>query len=82
MLSSYQASPIEGHMENIYHVFAFLKKKPKLTLYFDPREPLIDPSWFQGNSVENFKEQYRDSEEQLTPSQMCPYTIDMPVSTT
>ena len=72
LLSSYQESPREGHLEQIYHVLAFLKKKNKLTLYFDPRETLIDPSWFQGDSFENFKDQYQDYEEQLPPSPMCP----------
>ena len=32
MLSSYQASPRQGHLEQIYHIFGYLKKKPKLTL--------------------------------------------------
>ena len=82
MLSGYQDSPREGHLEQIYHVFVFLKKNPKLTLYFDPREPLIDPSWFQGDSVENFKDQYRYAEDQLPPLQMCPETRDVPVITT
>ena len=68
MLSSHQASPREWNLGKIYYVFSFLKNNPKSTLYFDPREPLIDLSWFQGDSVEKFKDQYQDSEEQLTPS--------------
>ena len=43
MLSSYQAAPRQGHLDQLYHIFAHLKKKPKLTLYFDPQEPHIDP---------------------------------------
>ena len=81
MLSSYQAYPIEGHLEQIYHVCAFLKKNPKLTLYFYQIEPLIEPSLFQGDSVQKFKDKYQDAEEQLPPSQMCPETIGVPVST-
>ena len=38
MLSTYQALPREGHLEQIYHIFAFLKKNPKLTLYFDTQQ--------------------------------------------
>ena len=82
MLYNYQASPRKGHIEKIYHIFAFLNKNPKLTLYFDPREPLIDPSWVQGDSVEEFKDQNRDAEDQLPPSQMCPETRGGPISTT
>ena len=32
-LSQYQASPRQGHMEQALHIFAFLDKNPKLTLY-------------------------------------------------
>ena len=31
-LSSYQASPRRGHLEQVIHIFAFLKKNPKLTV--------------------------------------------------
>jgi len=48
MLSAYQASPREGHLEQVYRIFVYLKKKPKLTLYFDPQEPGIDHAWFEG----------------------------------
>ena len=43
MLSSYQAVPRQGHLEQVYHMFAYLKHKPKLTLYFNPELPNIDP---------------------------------------
>ena len=36
VLSSYQYSPRDGHLQQILHTFAFLKKNPKLMLYFDP----------------------------------------------
>ena len=55
LLSSYQASPRQGHLEQLIHIFAFLKKNPKLTLYFDPQEPILDPNMFVGNSPEAFK---------------------------
>ena len=43
---------------------------------------MIDPSWFQGDSFENFKDQYRYAEDQLPPSKMFPETRGVPVSTT
>ena len=58
-LSSYQAYPREGHLKQICHIFVFLKNNPKLTLYFDPQEPNIDLSWFDGDTVGSFKDQYR-----------------------
>ena len=82
MLSSYQASPRVGHLQQVYHIFAFLKKNHKLTIYFNPEEPDIDPSWFQGDAAHTFKEQYRDAEEQLPPDHMCPKPRGRQVSTT
>ena len=42
LLSSYQAAPRLGHLEQLLYIVAFLRKKPKLTLYFDPSLPRID----------------------------------------
>ena len=56
--SSYHSAPREDRLEQINHIFRFLKKKPKLTLYFDPQEPNIDPLWLNGESVDVFKDQY------------------------
>ena len=65
VLSAYQASPCEGHLEQILHIFAFLKRNPKLTLYFDPSMPCLDPNMFTGSSMEEFKEQYCDTKEEI-----------------
>jgi hypothetical protein len=46
MLSSHLALPREGHLQQVYHIFAFLKNKPKRTLAFDPQHPDIDESRF------------------------------------
>ena len=67
LLSSYQASPRRGRLEQLLHIFAYLRKHPKLTLYFDPQEPVLDPSMFQGHSAEAFQEIYRDANEELPP---------------
>ena len=42
ILSTYQASPRDGYMEQLLHIWAFLDNNPKLTLYFDPSRPLLD----------------------------------------
>ena len=66
LLSAYQASPREGHLNQLLRIFAFLKKKPKLSLYFDPTLPKIDESMFVGaTNVDQFKDQYRDAEEEI-----------------
>ena len=46
ILSAYQASPRAGHLKQLLHIFAYIKHKPKLTLYFDPNLPHIDYSVF------------------------------------
>ena len=65
ILSAYQAAPREGHMDQLLHIFAYLKKNPKLTLYFDPGMPKIDPTDFAGSSSEEFREQYRGAKEEI-----------------
>ena len=62
ILSQYQASPIEGHMEDILHIFAFSDGKPILTFYMDPDFPRLDYSVHK-NYPSEFKEYYRDAEE-------------------
>ena len=42
ILSQYQASPRDGHMKQLLHIWAFLDKNPKLPLYFDPSRALLD----------------------------------------
>jgi hypothetical protein len=46
MLSTHLALPREGHLQQVYHIFAFLKNKPKRTIAFDPQHPDIEESRF------------------------------------
>lgn len=57
LLSQYLASPREGHLQQVLHIFAYLKRKPKLTLHMDPGEPNIDYGLFQ-TDCKSFKEIY------------------------
>ena len=65
VLSSYRASPRGGHLQQILHIFALLKKNQKLTLYFDPNPSTIDPKSFIGSTAEEFRDQCRGSKEEL-----------------
>jgi len=58
-------------MDEILHIFTYLKQKPKLSLYFDQMEPNIDTSIFNHN-VESFKEHYRDAKEEMPFNQPLP----------
>ena len=79
LLSQYQASPRQGHLEQALHIFAYLKRKPKTTLYMNPELPHIDYSEFI-TKPEEFREYYRYAEEEL-PHKM-PRPRGEPVVTT
>jgi Reverse transcriptase (RNA-dependent DNA polymerase) len=64
LLSQYQASPREGHLVQLLHIFAFLRTHPKLTLYMSPELPNIDYGDFRTNR-EDFIQIYRDADEEM-----------------
>ena len=47
LMSTLLALPGIVHLENLYHVFGFLKEKPKMRLAFDPAHPQISKNMFQ-----------------------------------
>jgi hypothetical protein len=57
ILSQYQASPREGHLKQVMHIFSFLGKKPKLSIYMDPSLPIIEYGDFR-TKKEDFAEYY------------------------
>ena len=69
VLSQYLASPREGHLEAVYHIFAYLKKHLKFSIVFDPREVALDESAFSHVSVSEWRDFYGDVAEEL-PSRM------------
>ena len=71
LLSQYSASPREGHLEQLLHIFAFLRRHPKLTLYLSPELPLMDFGEFTTQRTD-FNEIYRDAEEPM------PHRMPMP----
>ena len=71
LLSQYQANPREGHLDQLLHIFAFLKRHPKLTLYLSPEPPRTDYGDFR-TKCEDFAEIYRDAEEPF------PHRMPMP----
>ena len=62
LLSQYQESPRQEHIEQVLHIFAFLDKHQKLTLYMDPSLPNLDYQIFTTDATE-FKEYYRGAKE-------------------
>lgn len=45
-MASMMAMPREGHLEQLFHMFAYLKLKHNSSMVFDPTEPDIDESQF------------------------------------
>ena len=42
LMSSHLALPREGHLDKIFHIFAYLKWKHRARMVFDPTYPSID----------------------------------------
>jgi hypothetical protein len=47
MLSRYLAAPREGHLQQVFHIFGYLKSHDKSTLVFDDTEPDFASSHFK-----------------------------------
>ena len=65
MLSPYCVSPRLGHLEQVLHIFAYLKRQGSCTMVFDLSEPNIDDSIFQ---VRDWSAQYPDASESIPPN--------------
>ena len=52
LMASYIALPREGHLEQLYHIFANLKAKHNTEMVFDLSKPLVDETLFE---QENWK---------------------------
>ena len=47
MLSSHLVLPRKGHLEEVFHVFAYLKNHMNSEIVFDPTNPEVDMDIFQ-----------------------------------
>ena len=47
MMSSHMAIPREGHLSQLFHTFAYLKKYHNTEMVFDPSDPIVDESKYQ-----------------------------------
>ena len=65
MLSRFLAAPREGHLEQCFHVFAYLKQYNRSSLVFDDQEPTFDEARFE---KVDWAEYYPDATEQVPPN--------------
>jgi hypothetical protein len=77
MLSRYLVSPREGHLQEVYHIFAYLKQFNRAMVVFDDSEPSFDESAFH---TCNWSSHYPDCSEQIPPN--APKALGRSVSTT
>jgi len=54
LLSQYLASPREGHLGAVYHIFAYIKKSNKTAIVFDPKYITLDESTFSDAKVSDW----------------------------
>jgi hypothetical protein len=64
VLSQHLALPRVGHLEAVYHIFAYLMKHDKSRIVFDPADPIIDDQQFL---EVDWTELYGDMVEELPP---------------
>ena len=60
MMSTHLATPRRGHLEQVLHIFGYLKERPKRKLFFDPQHPELDERSFTTYDWYDF---YRDAKE-------------------
>ena len=47
LMSTHLALPRRGYLEQLYHIFGYLKAHPKHNLFFDPQHPKVDEQAFK-----------------------------------
>ena len=62
IMSSHLALPRQGHLEQVIHIFGYLKRHPKLRLMFDSDHPKVNNSRFKSYDWFDF---YRDAQEAI-----------------
>ena len=64
MMYSHLALPIEGHLAQAFHIFAYLKKHHNSALVFDPTYPYVNIDTFLNHDWTKF---YGDAKEAMPP---------------
>ena len=62
-MSTHLAMPSIGHLQELFHVFGYLKANPKRKLAFDPYHPMVDERQFKKHERHEF---YIGVEEAIT----------------
>lgn len=71
IISSYIAMPREGHLEQVFHIFAYLRKWYNTELVFDPTDPIIDKASYEERDWTLLEFGHIQAEEILSGSMPC-----------
>jgi hypothetical protein len=66
VMLQHSASPREGHLEGLYHVFEYLRQHLMSRIVFDPYQSKVDESAFASGTTD-WKDFYGDITEELPP---------------
>ena len=80
LLSQYLASPREGHLQAVYHIFSYLRRRPVAKMVFDPIDVSLDESAFHDVETGGWYEYYGHVSEELPPRM--PVPLGKPVQMT
>ena len=69
MMSTHLAMPRWGHLEQVHHIFGYLKERPKRKLFFDLQHPELDERSFTTYDWYDF---YRDAKEPVLGDMSAP----------
>ena len=64
-MSSCLALPREGHLEQVLHIFAYLKKYHNTELVYDPSDPVVDENDFERSDWESLEFGYVEGKEEF-----------------
>ena len=67
MMSSHLCLPREGHLEQVLHIFAHLRKYHNAELVYDPSDPVIDESLFEAKDWASSEFGHLDGKEEVPP---------------
>ena len=68
MLSSHLALPREGHLEQVFHIFAYLKKYHNTEIVYDPSDPCVETSNFERKDWTSSEFGHISGHEELPPN--------------
>eukprot|EP00957_Ditylum_brightwellii_P072927 5541901-Ditylum_brightwellii.AAC.1 len=71
-MSLHLAMPREGHLGQIFHISAYLKKFHNTEIVYDPSDPCIETGNFERKNWTSSEFKHNSGEEELPPNMLEP----------